>query len=134
VICPSPTSSRMRCLVEGFPNAWWRVDIYIKLIFGQSIFYQYKVNKTKFLLYHITYTRLVDNLPPQSLSMTNSASSVAPARVSTQPSSTINRMLYMERLVIELSNPDLRENALCVLSKVVFEFFPSPCPKFGLQQ
>jgi hypothetical protein len=28
--------------------------IYIKLIFGQSIFYQYEVNKTEFLLYHIS--------------------------------------------------------------------------------
>jgi hypothetical protein len=76
----------------------------------------------------------MDNLHPQSLSLTASVLSVAPNCVSTQPSSTINRIAYMERLVIELSNPDLRENALCVLSKVVFEFFPSPCPKFGLQQ
>ncbi|MCI70179.1 cell differentiation RCD1-like protein, partial [Trifolium medium] len=36
---------------------------------------------------------------------------------STQSSTTVHRMADMERLVIELSKPDLRENAICELSK-----------------
>ncbi|XP_045828706.1 CCR4-NOT transcription complex subunit 9-like [Trifolium pratense] len=59
----------------------------------------------------------MDNLPSQSLSMTNGVSFVAPLCVSAQSSSTIDWTAYMERLVIELSNPNLRENAICVLSK-----------------
>ncbi|PNX65318.1 cell differentiation RCD1-like protein, partial [Trifolium pratense] len=59
----------------------------------------------------------MDNLPPQSLSMTNSVSFVAPLHVSSQSSSAIDWTAYMERLVIELSKPDLRENAIRVLSK-----------------
>ncbi|PNX77449.1 cell differentiation RCD1-like protein, partial [Trifolium pratense] len=59
----------------------------------------------------------MNNLPPQSLSMMNSVSSIAPLRVSTHSGSTVDRMAYMKRLVIELSKPDLRENAIRVLSK-----------------
>jgi hypothetical protein len=48
--------------------------------------------------------------------------SVALTRISTQPSSAINRMAYMERPVIELSNPYFRENALCELLSSYKEF------------
>ncbi|XP_045830415.1 CCR4-NOT transcription complex subunit 9-like [Trifolium pratense] len=52
------------------------------------------------------------NLPPQSPSMKKDKSNSS--------SSSINstRMMYAKRLVIELNNPDLRENALTVLSKM----------------
>ncbi|CAJ2634013.1 unnamed protein product [Trifolium pratense] len=59
----------------------------------------------------------MNNLPPQSLSMMKSVSSIAPLRVSTHSGSTVDRMAYMKRLVIELSKPNLRENAIRVLSE-----------------
>jgi len=55
---------------------------------------------------------------PHSLSMKNESSSVALLGASTQSRTIVQTMTYMEHLVIELSNPDLRENALRVLSKV----------------
>jgi len=36
-----------------------------------------------------------------------------------QSTSTAQQMAYAERLVIELSDPDLREDTLCVLSMVL---------------
>ena len=56
---------------------------------------------------------------PQSLSTKNDGSFIAFPGDSTQSSTTDHRMAYMQSLVIELSNPDLRENALYVLSKVL---------------
>lgn len=56
---------------------------------------------------------------PQSLSTKNDTSFIAFPGDSTQSSTTDHRMAYMQSLVIELSNPDLRENALYVLSKVL---------------
>ena len=63
--------------------------------------------------------RSMDKISPHSLSMKNKSSSVAPLGASTQSRTTAQTMSCMERLVIELSNPDLRENALRVLSKVL---------------
>ncbi|AES75941.2 CCR4-NOT transcription complex subunit 9 [Medicago truncatula] len=59
----------------------------------------------------------MEKISPHSLSMKNESSSVAPIGASAQSRTIAQTMTYMERLVIELSNPDLRENALRVLSK-----------------
>jgi len=59
------------------------------------------------------------NFTPQSLSTKNDVSFIALPGDFTQSSTTDHRMAYMQSLVIELSNPDLRENALYVLSKVL---------------
>ncbi|RHN52142.1 hypothetical protein MtrunA17_Chr6g0477181 [Medicago truncatula] len=61
----------------------------------------------------------MEKISPHSLSMKNESSSVAPIGASAQSRTIAQTMTYMERLVIELSNPDLRENALRVLSKVL---------------
>jgi len=60
----------------------------------------------------------MEKISPHSLSMKNESSSIAPLGAATQSRTISQTMTYMERLVIELSNPDLRENALRVLSKV----------------
>ncbi|KAK2379096.1 CCR4-NOT transcription complex subunit [Trifolium repens] len=57
------------------------------------------------------------NFSPQPFSTKNDASSIAPLRSSAQPSTT---MANLKHLVDELINPDLRENALHVLSKEGF--------------
>ncbi|CAJ2672861.1 unnamed protein product [Trifolium pratense] len=54
------------------------------------------------------------NLPPQSPSMKKDESNSSVCSSSTDST----RMMYAKSLVIELSNPDLRENALTVLSKM----------------
>ncbi|PNX58835.1 hypothetical protein L195_g051114, partial [Trifolium pratense] len=51
------------------------------------------------------------NLPPQSPSMKKDESNSSSSSIDS------TRMMYAKRLVIELNNPDLRENALTVLSK-----------------
>jgi len=50
--------------------------------------------------------------------MKNDVSFVSPLGASTQSSTTAQSMASMEHLVIELNNPDLKENAFRVLSKV----------------
>jgi methanogenic corrinoid protein MtbC1 len=59
------------------------------------------------------------NFSPQPFSTKNDASSIAPLGSSAQPSTT---MANLKHLVDELINPDLRENALHVLSKVLTDF------------
>ncbi|XP_045828705.1 uncharacterized protein LOC123920485 [Trifolium pratense] len=59
-----------------------------------------------------------------STSSSGYVSFVAPLHVSSQSSSAIDWTAYMERLVIELSKPDLRENAIRVLSKLFHELAP----------
>jgi len=61
----------------------------------------------------------MENSSPRSMSTKSNASFVASLSASTQFSTTAHRMVDMKRLVIELSNPDLRANALRVLSKVI---------------
>lgn len=56
----------------------------------------------------------MENFPPQSPSLKNNEF----LHVASVSNTIDNKMLYAERLVIELSNPDLRENALHLLSKV----------------
>ncbi|GAU28844.1 hypothetical protein TSUD_21810 [Trifolium subterraneum] len=53
------------------------------------------------------------NFPPQSPSMKKDE--LNPSVCASSTDST--RMMYAKRLVIELINPDLRDNALNVLSK-----------------
>ncbi|XP_024627301.1 CCR4-NOT transcription complex subunit 9 isoform X3 [Medicago truncatula] len=61
--------------------------------------------------------------------MKNIASFVSPIGASIKSSTTTQSMSSMERLVIELSNPDLRENALRVLSKFQrIRLFPELAP------
>ncbi|KAI5433072.1 hypothetical protein KIW84_020384 [Lathyrus oleraceus] len=57
------------------------------------------------------------NFPSRLFSINNDESFVAPLNASTQTSENVQRMAYVERLVIELQRSDLRENALHVLSK-----------------
>jgi hypothetical protein len=52
-------------------------------------------------------------------SMVNDALFVAPLRASTQSSTIAHKIANMERFVIELRKPDLRENAIHELSKVL---------------
>ncbi|XP_039685140.1 CCR4-NOT transcription complex subunit 9 [Medicago truncatula] len=59
----------------------------------------------------------MDKISPHSLSMKNESSSVAPLGASTQSRTTAQTMTFVEHLVTELINPNLRENALRVLSK-----------------
>ncbi|KAI5433084.1 hypothetical protein KIW84_020392 [Lathyrus oleraceus] len=59
------------------------------------------------------------NFPSCLFSINNDESFVAPLSASTQTSATVQRMAYMERLVIELQRSDLRENILHVLSKCI---------------
>jgi len=61
----------------------------------------------------------MEKISPHLLSMKNESSSIAPLGAAAQSRTISQTMTYMERLVIELSNPDLRENALRVLSKVL---------------
>ncbi|XP_039683020.1 CCR4-NOT transcription complex subunit 9 isoform X2 [Medicago truncatula] len=56
----------------------------------------------------------MENFPPQSPSLKNNEF----LHVASVSNTIGNKMLYAECLVIELSNPDLRENALHLLSKM----------------
>ncbi|XP_058736132.1 uncharacterized protein LOC131608231 isoform X1 [Vicia villosa] len=59
----------------------------------------------------------MENFSSRPLSMNKNVSSAVPFIASTQSNTTASRMAYMERLVRELNNSDLRENAIRVLSK-----------------
>ncbi|CAK8579692.1 unnamed protein product [Lathyrus sativus] len=59
----------------------------------------------------------MENFSSQSLSMNKDVLSAVPFMASAQSSTTGNTMAYMERIVNEISNSDLRENAIRVLSK-----------------
>ena len=70
----------------------------------------------------------MDNLP-QSLSMSAAAACGGPGSASASPSAAgtqgnkDRKMMSAEQLVLELSNPDLRENALLELSKVYISIY-----------
>ncbi|KAL5052450.1 hypothetical protein RYX36_033132 [Vicia faba] len=59
----------------------------------------------------------MEKFSSRSLSMNKDVSSVAPFIASTQSGTNASKMAYMERLVSELNNSDLRDNAIRVLSK-----------------
>ncbi|CAI8619962.1 unnamed protein product [Vicia faba] len=59
----------------------------------------------------------MEKFSSRSLSMNKDVSYVAPFIASTQSGTTASKMAYMERLVSELNNSDLRDNAIRVLSK-----------------
>jgi len=65
---------------------------------------------------------------PRSLSKKNDASLVYYLGSSTQSTTTAHQMAYREHLVIELGHPGLREDALCVLSKVLPIYLLFFCP------
>jgi hypothetical protein len=68
------------------------------------------------------------NFFPRSLSKKSDASFVDSFGLSTQSTTTAQQMAYTDCLVIELIDPDLREDALRVISKVLAIYLLFFCP------